>query len=143
MRWISPIMMRLLVTLKPRKAESRGLTFFPFFSPLRPPCAPSVESEAPAAPWGSCGAGFLALLFSMSMNFVSDTSASLEDEVRRRWPSFLPEAGISEPWFPGFPPKSRLPPENLTGQVRITNSRKMFGLAYREDLHRKDGAMCK
>ena len=128
MRWISPIIMRLLVTLKPRKAESRGLTFFPFFFPLRPPCAPSVESEvAPAAPWDSGGgAGFLALLFNMSMNFVSDMSASLEDEVRRKWPS-LPDAGISE-----WEPKSCLPPESYERvSSRITYLRKMFWVVER------------
>lgn len=89
-RWISPIMIRLLETLKPRRAGSICLPFFPFFLPLRPVGAPTSDDSKAAAFNGSASGrtGFL----SMSMNDVSETAASLKDEVLLKRTSFLPGA---------------------------------------------------
>ena len=85
-RWISPIKIRLLDTLNPRRAGSSCLPFFPFFLPLRPDCTlQSDDSKAAPLVASASGTGF----FSMSMNEVSDTAASVQDEVRLNRMSFL------------------------------------------------------
>lgn len=91
-RWISPISIRLLETLKPRRAGSICLPFFPFFLPLRPTwLPPSDDSNADAALLAASASAMTGFL-SMSMNDVSDTEASLQDEVLLNCASFLLDA---------------------------------------------------
>lgn len=105
-RWISPIIIRLLVTLNPSSAGSICLPFFPFFFPPFPPCIPSDGSGTPAVvKWDSCGAVF----FSISIKEVSDTSLSLQEEERRKRISFFMAAMFS--WFTKILVGSGLPPE--------------------------------
>lgn len=100
-RWISPINMRLLWTLKPRSDGSICLPFFPFFLALLPDETTSRDS----------GSGMVFLvLFSISLNEGSATSASLLEEVRRNLKSFLLDIDVSETWDVELPPKLRHPP---------------------------------
>lgn len=97
-------MIRLLETLKPRSAGSICLPFFPFFFPPRPPSEPSDES-ATFITSVSGRTGF----FSTSINDVSDTPASLYDDVLLNRISFLPNVCVSLVEFAVTFPEDRLP----------------------------------
>lgn len=93
-RWISPIMIRLLDTLNPRRAGSSCLPFFPFFLPLRPDCMLLSDDSGAAGPLVASASGTTGFL-STSMNEVSGTAVSLQDEVRLNLISFLPDGWVS------------------------------------------------